>query len=70
VTGGATAPDEEQGFGHGVDGLKPNKELPLGGSVAPSTPPESGATAPAADTPAETPVAAPAASDAVVEHAP
>jgi len=49
VTGGATAPDEEHGFGHGVDGLKPNKELPLGGSVAPSTPPEAGGAAPPAD---------------------
>jgi RNA polymerase sigma factor (sigma-70 family) len=70
VTGGTTAPDEEQGFGHGVDGLKPNKELPIGGSVAPSTPPENGAAAPPADAPAETPAAAPAAPGAAVEHAP
>jgi len=70
VTGGATAPDEEHGFGHGVDGLKPNKEPPIGGSVAPSTPPEAGGAAPPADAPAETPATAPAASGAAVEHAP
>ena len=50
VTGGAAAPDEESGFGHGVDGLKPRAEMPAGGSGAPAQPPVSGgATAPAAD---------------------
>jgi len=50
VTGGAAAPDEESGFGHGVDGLKPQAEAPAGGSGAPAQPPVSGgATAPATD---------------------
>jgi RNA polymerase sigma factor (sigma-70 family) len=47
VTGGAAAPDEEDGFGHGVDGLTPRSEVPVGGSGAPAQPPASGgATAP------------------------
>jgi RNA polymerase sigma factor (sigma-70 family) len=50
TTGGATAPDEEHGFGHGVDGLTPRSEMPAGGSGAPAPPPSSGgATAPATD---------------------
>jgi RNA polymerase sigma factor (sigma-70 family) len=61
VTGGAAAPDEEDGFGHGVDGLKPNKELPVGGSVAPGTPSESGAASAPADVPAAHPAASAAA---------
>jgi hypothetical protein len=34
VTGGSAAPDEENGFGHGVDGLTPRTEVPAGGSGA------------------------------------
>jgi len=60
VTGGAAAPDEDDGFGHGVDGLKPSRELPAGGSVAPAAPPESGG----ASAPANAPATAPAASAA------
>jgi RNA polymerase sigma factor (sigma-70 family) len=65
VTGGAAAPDEEQGFGHGVDGLKPNRELPAGDAVAPGAPPTSGGTSVPTDAPAAQPappatVAAPA----------
>ena len=33
-TGGAVAPDEEDGFGHGVDGLTPRSEVPVGGSAS------------------------------------
>jgi RNA polymerase sigma factor (sigma-70 family) len=64
VTGGAAAPDEEDGFGHGVDGLKPSKELPADGSVAAGTPPASGAV------PADAPAAAPASSGATPVPAP
>jgi len=63
VTGGAAAPDEEEGFGHGVDGLKPKRELPLGGSEAPTAPTESGDTSSPADAP-------PTASAAMVQPAP
>ncbi|MDP2709753.1 MAG: sigma-70 family RNA polymerase sigma factor, partial [Solirubrobacteraceae bacterium] len=42
VTGGVTAPDEAEGFGHGVDGLTPREELPHGPSTAPGGPPEGG----------------------------
>ncbi len=38
VTGGAAAPNEETGFGHGVDGLTPV-------TVKPDTPPDAGSTA-------------------------
>jgi RNA polymerase sigma factor (sigma-70 family) len=73
VTGGAAAPDEEDGFGHGVDGLRPAKELPAGGSEAPALPPESGgATAPAdahLTAPAST-TGSPTAAAAAVEPAP
>jgi hypothetical protein len=52
VTGGATAPDEEDGFGHGVDGLKPRTEVPASGTgLTPQPPSSGGATAPA-DAPA------------------
>ncbi|HEV2776572.1 MAG TPA: RNA polymerase sigma factor [Solirubrobacteraceae bacterium] len=52
VTGGAAAPDEEDGFGHGVDGLTPRSEMPAGGSHAAAQQAEGGgATAPAADPP-------------------
>ena len=66
VTGGASAPDEDQGFGHGVDGLRPAKELPAHGSVAPAAPPESGG----ASAPADAPAATPAPSGAAAEHTP
>ena len=52
VTGGATAPDEENGFGHGVDGLTPRTEVPPGGSGAPSAPPAGGGATGPADAPA------------------
>ncbi len=49
VTGGSAAPDEESGFGHGVDGLTPRSELPAGGSGPPTVPATSvGGTAPSA----------------------
>ncbi len=59
VTGGSAAPDEESGFGHGVDGLTPRGELPAGGTQAsgPSAqqpPPSGGATAPADAPPVKT----------------
>ena len=48
VTGGSAAPDEESGFGHGVDGLTPRSEMAPGGSGPPTAPPPSGGdTAPA-----------------------
>jgi RNA polymerase sigma factor (sigma-70 family) len=52
VTGGSAAPDEENGFGHGVDGLTPRSELPATGrGPADTTAPVSGgATAPADST--------------------
>jgi RNA polymerase sigma factor (sigma-70 family) len=59
TTGGATAPDEEHGFGHGVDGLKPNKELPAGESAAPAVPPAGGGTSVPADAPPAAPAVAP-----------
>ena len=58
VTGGSAAPDEESGFGHGVDGLTPRGEVPVGGSQAtnPSAQPAaSGGTTAPADTPAANP---------------
>ena len=64
ITGGAAAPDEEDGFGHGVDGLKPSKELPAGGSVAAGTPPANG------DVSAGAPAGAPASSGATSVPAP
>ena len=64
TTGGAAAPDEEEGFGHGVDGLSPAKDLPAGGSAAPNLPPESGGATAPADAPA---AVAPAASAATVD---
>jgi len=66
VTGGAAAPDEDEGFGHGVDGLTPSRELPPGGSGAPAEPPaNSGSSGPA-----DEPAAAPAAAAPRVEPAP
>jgi RNA polymerase sigma factor (sigma-70 family) len=66
TTGGATAPDEQDGFGQGVDGLKPNKELPAGVSVAPATPPDGGDASATGDAP----TAAPAAAVPAAEHTP
>lgn len=66
LTGGAAAPDEEDGFGHGVDGLKPAEDLPAAGSVAPTPPPASGG----ASAPADAPATAPAATAASAEPAP
>ena len=51
VTGGSTVPDEEAGFGHGVDGLTPRSEIPPGGSHAPTQPASSGGATAPADTP-------------------
>ncbi|HVF79599.1 MAG TPA: sigma-70 family RNA polymerase sigma factor [Solirubrobacteraceae bacterium] len=67
VTGGSAAPDEENGFGHGVDGLRPTKELPVGGSVAPTLPPENGGASVPDDAHTSAPVSAAASS---VEPAP
>ncbi|HWI06748.1 MAG TPA: sigma-70 family RNA polymerase sigma factor [Solirubrobacteraceae bacterium] len=61
LTGGAAAPDENQGFGHGVDGLRPATELPAGGSAPPVLPAASGGTTAPADAPAPAPSAAAAA---------
>jgi RNA polymerase sigma factor (sigma-70 family) len=58
VTGGSAAPDEDNGFGHGVDGLTPRTEIPPGGSGASNssaTPPVSGGATAPADTPATAP---------------
>ena len=57
VTGGAAAPDEESGFGHGVDGLTPRSDVPAGGSESanPSAQPPAGGGARA---PADAPAAA------------
>ena len=52
VTGGAAAPDEEHGFGHGVNGLTPRSEMPPGGSHGPAQPPASGGATAPADSPA------------------
>ena len=55
VTGGSAAPDEESGFGHGVDGLTPRSEMPAGGSQASSQatgPTANGGTTAPADAPA------------------
>jgi RNA polymerase sigma factor (sigma-70 family) len=66
VTGGAAAPDENDGFGHGVDGLTPSRELPPGGSGASAEPPvSSGALAPT-----DRPAAAPTSAAPTVEPAP
>ena len=54
ITGGAAAPDEESGFGHGVDGLTPRGEVSAGGSGAPTQPPASGGATAPADVPAST----------------
>ena len=54
ITGGAAAPDEESGFGHGVDGLTPRTEVPAVGSGAPTQPPASGGATAPADVPAST----------------
>ncbi len=69
VTGGAAAPDEDEGFGHGVDGLRPHKELPAGGSVAPAAPPAGGGASAPSDAPAPAPGAS-AATAATVQSAP
>ena len=63
VTGGATAPDEESGFGHGVDGLTPRSDVPSGGSQAPAQPPAGGGATAPADTPAAGPTAAASAAE-------
>jgi RNA polymerase sigma factor (sigma-70 family) len=63
VTGGAAAPNEDDGFGHGVDGLTPSRELPPGGSGAPDDVPASGGSAGPTDQPGAT-SAAPAATAA------
>ena len=56
ATGGAVAPDEEDGFGHGVDGLTPRTEVPVGGSVSTIvTPPAGGGAAAPDDEPLTTP---------------
>ncbi len=50
VTGGSAAPDENDGFGHGVDGLTPRSEMPAGtgrGPAESTAPASGGATAPA-----------------------
>jgi RNA polymerase sigma factor (sigma-70 family) len=65
VTGGSAAPDEEDGFGHGVDGLTPRSEMPAGtgtgrGPADTTAPTSGGATAPA-DSTAATPTASAAA---------
>jgi RNA polymerase sigma factor (sigma-70 family) len=66
LTGGAAAPDEDNGFGHGVDGLKPNQELAPGGSGAPADPaPTGGSSVSAGNAPA-----APAASNPTDQPAP
>jgi len=54
VTGGAAAPDEESGFGHGVDGLTPRSHVPAGGSQAPAQPPAGGGAMAPADAAATT----------------
>jgi RNA polymerase sigma factor (sigma-70 family) len=66
VTGGASAPDEDNGFGHGVDGLKPSQELPPGGSGGPADPPATSGSS----VPAGTPPVAPAALSATDAPAP
>ena len=58
LTGGAAAPDEEHGFGHGVDGLTPRSEMPAGGSHALAQPPPSGGATAPADAPAASGTAA------------
>ena len=63
VTGGSAAPDEEDGFGHGVDGLTPRSEMPAGTGRGPAdttAPASGGATAPA-DATAATPATSAAA---------
>jgi len=50
VTGGVAAPDEETGFGHGVDGLTPRTEIPADGTHPPPSPPASGGAAAPGDT--------------------
>ena len=56
ATGGAVAPDEEDGFGHGVDGLTPRSEVPVGGSASTIvTPPAGGGAAAPDDEPATAP---------------
>ena len=62
VTGGSAAPDEESGFGHGVDGLTPRSEMPAGGSQASSQ-----ATGPTANGGTTAPADAPAAVSGTVE---
>ncbi|MDP1850038.1 MAG: RNA polymerase sigma factor [Solirubrobacteraceae bacterium] len=51
VTGGVVAPDEETGFGHGIDGLTPRTEIPAGGTRPPPSPPSSGGATAPGDTP-------------------
>ena len=64
VTGGVVAPDEETGFGHGVDGLTPRTEIPAGGTHPPPSPPASGGATAPGDTPPATPSASPSAATA------
>jgi len=63
VTGGVVAPDEETGFGHGVDGLTPRTEIPGGTHPPPSPPASGGATVPG-DTPPATTSPSPSAATA------
>ncbi len=65
VTGGSTAPDEDDGFGHGVDGLTPRSEIPPGGSQATTQPSANGgATAPSDAAPAASSTSNPSAAAA------
>ena len=64
VTGGAAAPNEDTGFGHGVDGLTPVTEART------QTPPDAGSTSPAATTGSGGYAAPPAESSAVPAPAP
>jgi RNA polymerase sigma factor (sigma-70 family) len=58
VTGGAAAPNEDDGFGHGVDGLTPSRELPPGGSGATDDVAANGGSSGPTDQPGATPATA------------
>jgi RNA polymerase sigma factor (sigma-70 family) len=58
VTGGAAAPNEDDGFGHGVDGLTPSRELPPGGTGAPDDVTANGGSSGPTDQPGATPATA------------
>jgi hypothetical protein len=66
VTGGAAAPNEDDGFGHGVDGLTPSRELPPGGTGAPDDVTANGGSS----GPTDQPGAAPATAAPTVASAP